>query len=52
MTLWKIARTARRVAQAQSAVRNPSGYARRRATSAALGELGLWRALSKLYRGR
>lgn len=50
-SLWKIARTTRRAASASSAVKRPGAYARRRATSKALGKAGVWSALSRIMRG-
>lgn len=52
MSLWRLVNTTRKAARAESAVRDPGAYAKRRARARVLRELGVGRAVSRLYRGR
>lgn len=50
MNLRKLSRVTRRAARYESAVANPGRYARNRATSKALGAVGFWRAMNRIWR--
>jgi hypothetical protein len=50
MSLWKLARITRRAAQLQSAAKNPTRYARNRAKSRALRQVGFWKLWRRFWR--